>query len=361
MNHDLVDWVIYTLISLIIGALLWAALFGADPALGYPENVRLGYNGCESCHVSPTGGGVLKAYGRSTAEELSTWASEGSGQLFGAVPLPGWLAIGGDQRHVNINIPDANFHRKFFMQEDVEFAVNPVPYLWVAASVGMYGEAQDRQMRRNYALWSPTENLSLRVGRFLPAYGIMTPDHTVATRSGLGWREGAETYNAELSYRGSLGEVFFTNTFGSDEQVAADSRSGYRIRADKAGATVRGAMYLGQSAQVGASYAYASDKDRDVLTVGPYAIVGVTRNLYLLTEADRQYDWTADTHRDVSFTELGYELFRGFHVQATHEYNAGQVFGFAAQWFPVPHYEILARTKYVNDAWVHTLMLHLYL
>jgi hypothetical protein len=41
-----------------------AALVAAAPAHALPTMIRLGYNDCASCHVSPQGGGLLTPYGR---------------------------------------------------------------------------------------------------------------------------------------------------------------------------------------------------------------------------------------------------------------------------------------------------------
>lgn len=44
------------------------ALMCTIPALAFPNFVRLGYQQCVTCHISPQGGGLLNAYGRSIDE-----------------------------------------------------------------------------------------------------------------------------------------------------------------------------------------------------------------------------------------------------------------------------------------------------
>ena len=52
------------------------------PSHAFPEMVRHGYANCITCHISPDGGGVLTAYGRSLSREvLSTWGAEGEAVL----------------------------------------------------------------------------------------------------------------------------------------------------------------------------------------------------------------------------------------------------------------------------------------
>ena len=337
---------------LYVAVLLWLC---AEIALAYPENIRLGYPSCASCHVSPTGGGALTSYGRSTSEELATWSEEGWGRVFGAIPTPEWFAVGGDTRHVTVKAP--GYSRSFYMQDDVELAVSPVPGLWVAGSIGLYGEEQRRELRRHYVMVEPLEGLRLRLGRFMPAYGLMLPDHTVATRGTLGWQQGRETYNAEASYTHKRGELFVTTVVDSSEAWSADEQ-GYKVRATETGATVRAAAYVGDRAQVGASYWFGSDVEHDWLAVGAFGSWGVTRNLYLLGELD-QRNSPAEKPLTVSYTQLGYELWRGVHLRSSHEYTGTDSrWGAGLQLFPIPHWEILFTSKYSSSLWSHTLLLH---
>ena len=52
--------------------------------------VRFGYSNCITCHVSPSGGGVLNQYGRELSKEiLSTWGAKGEQYFsYGIVKLP---------------------------------------------------------------------------------------------------------------------------------------------------------------------------------------------------------------------------------------------------------------------------------
>ena len=92
----------------------------ADPVSGFPSNIRYGYSTCQTCHVSPTGGGVVSKYGKMTSEEfMSTWARPGEASpLYGVVRLPHWIDIGGDARQVEIGkyTDQSDFKLKFQMQ-----------------------------------------------------------------------------------------------------------------------------------------------------------------------------------------------------------------------------------------------------
>src|SRR5690242_17806457 len=80
---------------------LATTLFWSSMSLCFPEMVRHGYNNCITCHVSPSGGGVLNHYGRSLSLEVMSFSgSEGEEQLLGFVKTPYWLNVGGDVRSV---------------------------------------------------------------------------------------------------------------------------------------------------------------------------------------------------------------------------------------------------------------------
>src|ERR1700720_2791062 len=105
--------------------ILIASLFSSS-AWAFPEMVRHGYVNCSSCHISPTGGGVLTQYGRELSREiLSTWGTQNEDEskfAYGWVPLPGWLDAMGLYRGVYA-YQDTPFIRQgqyIFMENDVE-------------------------------------------------------------------------------------------------------------------------------------------------------------------------------------------------------------------------------------------------
>jgi hypothetical protein len=330
-------------------------------ALAFPEHAaRLGYtNGCNSCHVSPTGGGSLTAYGRSTAEELATIPRPGAGRFFG-LDQPDWLATGGDTRHVNINAP--GFHRKLWMQSDFELGLQPSSEVWLVGSAGYYGEERKLESRRSYLLWTPSKYVSLRIGKFFPAFGLLIPDHTVATRSGLGFREGEETYNAEIRLHNTLFDLFVSALFGKEWQLGVNEDH-IEGKARDAGVATRLTAAVTKTMQVGASHRYLASVERLEHTAGAFWNLGITRDLYLLAEADRVLTFPRGdyaSHRDVAMAELGYEFARGLHIQGTYEFEQTNRWGYGLQWFPLPHVELNSRAKSQDGLWQSVLMTHLY-
>ena len=352
-------------LAFVIALALLSVLAMAQMALSYPENVRLGYTSCASCHVSPTGGGVLTNYGRSSAEELSSFAREGDGDLLGKLHLPDRVAVGGDARYVSFRA--GQYDRHFPMQSDAEVAVHPTDEVWIAASAGMYGEQRATEIRRNYVYWTPSPAASLRLGKFYPAYGIMVPDHTIATRAGLGYGQGQETYNAEVSWHGRRGDLTLTPTWGVDERVRLGSTTGYRWTTGDTGGTARATWYLGDRSLVGASGKYRRAHGVDTMAYGGYLSAGLTRDLYVLSETDYQAD-SDHARKLVSYTEVGWEVARGFHPQLTHEADheygttTSHKLGVALQWLPLVHWELYTRAQYevIPHVWAYTLLGHYY-
>ncbi|HKQ70188.1 MAG TPA: hypothetical protein VJT73_12655 [Polyangiaceae bacterium] len=81
-----------------------ALLVVASRAEAYPFMIRHGYTGCAPCHHDPSGEGLLTEYGRAASVLYLSTRYGGSVDeeptrvkdfLFGIVPTPKWLALGG--------------------------------------------------------------------------------------------------------------------------------------------------------------------------------------------------------------------------------------------------------------------------
>lgn len=344
------------------GLLLVLAFICTTTALAYPEHAaRFGYNTCAACHVSPAGGGMLTQYGRMTQAELATWQGASSP----AALLPASIiSVGGDVRGVTLDVrsPQGMVFKRFLMQADMEAALRLAPNVAVVGSVGRYGERPDgAEVRRSYVLLNAGEHVSLRAGRFMQAYGINTPDHTLVTRQNLGLGQGRETYNAEAALVTPLGELFLTAVAGSTATVQMTGGKGYELERKEPGAGVaRAGVYLGKHVTLGASYSHADDKERTTMA-GAHLIAGALRFISMLAEVDRR--WSAGAFDTVGMARVGFQLVKGFHLFTQYQgarhmqETPHNRYGLTAQWFPVTQWEVTASIEWIDKESIATLLM----
>lgn len=195
--------------SILLGAVL-AAYWSVVPAAAEPTFLSKQYPRCTACHYSPSGGGLLTPYGRSLSrEEISTFgrrdaaAGEDAGAeeafLFGAVSSDNPLQLGLDLRPSQLrfdvagrDLPDRNF----LMNLDLQAA-------WRSGKWTAYGTVGRRPGGGlvSYEHWiarQVSDRVSVRGGRFLPAYGVRFADHTALSRERLGLAEEDQIYGVEL-------------------------------------------------------------------------------------------------------------------------------------------------------------------
>ncbi len=347
---------------------------------GYPEMVRHGYANCTACHVSPNGGGILTPYGRSLSQELlSTWGAKNESDfMYGFVKLPEWLNLGGDIRSLQQWQKNDSFEQAMFifMQADLEAAAT-VSKFQAVATVGPQSNKTFNHAggaiisRRHYLAYHPTDQITIRGGKFMAAYGINTAEHVIATKRNLNWDEGSETYNIEASYLGDHFDAYATVLMGRPEASYLNLEKGVSLRSS---------YLLKETSKIGASYFYGSSDLANRHVFGPYGILGITPHFFVLAEFDFQYRLAFGAPNSwgfVNYVRADYEFIKGLHGYLTHELTklnwnrpdqTTQTFGIGMQFFPRPHIEVQSALQKSRDmsrssnfatiAWV---MLHYYL
>ncbi|GIL17943.1 MAG: hypothetical protein FMNOHCHN_03603 [Ignavibacteriaceae bacterium] len=320
---------------------------GASLARAYPELTRFQYNNCAACHVAPSGGGLLTSYGRGLSSEvLSTWGTEQeAGFLHGAVDretIEKYLLFGGDIRAVQVHKEDARARVGKFIKMQADLAVGWVRDFY--AFVINIGELENQDdWRPNgtsyYAMLKPKDELSLRVGRFTPQYGLYLPDHILFVRSFLGFGLGSNRDTAEIQW---TGENFTGNVSQSRQVNVADPESATSAQVQS---------YLFDSSKVALNYWKGNSTGVNRSAYGFWTVLGFKQNLYLLSEFDWQKKTIAgsDTNGTAHYNKLGYTVMKGLdlfiHEEAQQtDLNDPQSVvtrkGLGIQFYPRPHFEV---------------------
>jgi hypothetical protein len=357
-------------------------LLFCQSAIAFTENIRHGYFNCLSCHVSPSGGGILTEYGRSLSKELmSTWGTPGEESFLSLAMKnrPEWLNLGGHVRGLQIvkDNPSSQSSKFIPMQADIEIAFDNGEKWVFDATFGMRATTADLSQlnqpfsRRHYVLYRINEENSLRLGQFQFAFGLGDPNHTNSIRRGLGWDQGTESNNLEWALQ--------SDTFSSFLSIVSDSPKLQGVEREKGVALQLGYFVTGNS-KIGLS-AYQGKKSfltRQV--VGPFAVVSLTEQLYLLSEIDMQSQITTGTSEQTvngiaSFQKLGIELYRGVfpylswnrsQLDFSQKNSILDIYSIGLQFLPRPHLEIISnisQERAANQAAATSayLMLHYYL
>ena len=198
-----------------LGVLLFALFLTAwaKPASAYSWMIRHEYTSCATCHLDPSGAGVLTMYGRAQSEVLlrtrygqvpdTEDPTKLGGFLFGAVPLPEQLMLQADLRSMFLALKPPSptpWQTKYvLMQADAAAGVS-VGRLRASGRVGVVDEGalgasvinfssdqnQAKLVSREYwagvALGSDNQFL-LRAGRINLPFGLRILEHTAWVRA----------------------------------------------------------------------------------------------------------------------------------------------------------------------------------
>ncbi len=311
----------------------------------FPELVRHGYNTCMACHVSPTGGGMLTPYGRKLAAELlTTWGSEAStGVTWGLADqekLENALWLGGDIRGAQVHQENTAIRAGRFIKMQASLAAAWVRDAWtVFFELGKQeGEVWQPYGTSFWGKFDASENVSLRAGRFVPAYGIHSSDHIAFIRSFTGFGLEANRDAFETRYATETVSVSLT---ASKEPRLTSSEEALSLAAD---------LSISEKHLFGLNV-LRGDRDGNRRTLyGVWASLGLSKNAYYLGEFDWQNrDGRSNTASFVTYHRLGYSIVKGFDIYALYERLESDLAsasssierrGPGVQWTPLPHIEI---------------------
>jgi hypothetical protein len=355
-------------------------------ALAYPEFVRHGYQNCASCHVSPSGGGILTDYGRSfSAEKLSTYSYPGEERpLHGSVgELPEWFMLGGNFRQIQtlVETPRSRDGRWIRMQQDIEACLKAATIL-TCGTAGMTRPAsQSDSGKAEYGLrkfavrFDVHDAWILRVGRFYPKFGLMLANHTSPVRRGMGFDALMESDQVEFNYLSEWFEATLARDFGDAVQLNSVDDD-IQLPLGWNGAVN---VPLGEKSRGGIHARHLGDE----IAYGISLALGPTESTFFLAEVDRREVQAENSGNAVSATSamashlrLGSEVWRGVAVYGMHEMlmpdarrtlTRRDTYGIGLQWFPRPHVELegfvghLLFRESSQYAHIASFLLHYYL
>lgn len=344
-------------------------------ALAYQWMIRHGYSSCATCHVDPSGAGVLSPYGALIADALlrtrySEAADDGDDSLgdfaFGQVDLPEPLRLKGDVRGLMLTrkIETLPIERDFiWMQAELAAALSLGSFA-ASASVGYADEgatlaALTRDAKQNLVsrqhwvgLWTPDNLALVRAGRINLPFGVRTIEHTLwvraLTRTSINDHQshGVSVYAGGDLLRGELMAVI------GNFQVRPDD---YRER----GYSGYLELIATPALAVGVS-SLALHQELDELTFAPTwrQVHGIFsrwatpyKPLVILGELDYTLTSTqgGEQHKGfVGYIQADYEIDQGIHLIATAEANdigygdqpTSYAGWFSYAWFFAPHADI---------------------
>ncbi len=313
---------------------------------GFPHMVRHGYTSCTSCHVAPRGGNMMTQYGRAMSKELlSTWSYEGEEQVhYGAFDkTPDWFRIGGDFRAAQVHnrTEQVTIGRFIEMQEQIEVAAKyNSTWLNITGSSDTLQESRPWSISRFYLMTQVNDQINVRVGRFIPRFGVNTPEHILSTRGPVGFGFQTERDTLELTYTDEKWDYSLALTRG---QLANDSKS--------SGVYSQFNYSFGNHDRFGLSYEQKSEGDK-ASALGIHGIVGLSKKFYLVSDTVRRYSESTGGQSKTGlfhFTKLGFEMEKGIHILLIGDLRkddlsqnelASRLFGLGMTLYPRPHFEV---------------------
>ena len=274
-------------LGMVLAGAALAGGWGAAPASAEPMFLSKQYPRCTACHYSPSGGGLLTSYGRSLSrEEISTFGRRGAAGaasteaprseesfLFGVLGSDSPLQLGLDIRpsHLDVDVPGRALDaRNFLMNLDLQAAWQRER--WTAyGSVGRKPTGGGELVSyEHWVAYQISDALSVRGGRFLPAYGVRFADHTSFTREGLDLAQDDQVYGVEVGVSTDRALLQLSVGPGRADSLLAGSgqaalTASGRFQVDLSPRTVvvgsilyRGATHAGpRSTDSGVSFGYA--------------------------------------------------------------------------------------------------------
>ncbi len=291
----------------------------AATAHAYPQYIAKSYTNCGTCHYSPTGGGLLNAYGHATLEAtipdvLEVGAIASLREALAKNAVTGFTDEGAAALHWDVGLDTRLLTVSAPTEIGGEDELFVVPMLAEVGGVLAYdkvlaygtvtprragADAGDRTVfsREHWGQVSLAEDMSLRAGRLVLPFGLRIPDHTQYTREDLGFGKWDQSYAIEL-------DTFTENWMWASALFAGDLGNTPR-RLQERGAVVSLARNVPGTASFGASLLAGGAKLHDRVAASLFARLRLLERTYVMGEA-------AGAHRRPDAGGPGQTVYAGF-------------------------------------------------
>ena len=215
----------------------------------------------------------------------------------------------------------------------------------MVASGGLYGyEPTDLEYRRYFAVVR-LGGLSLRLGRFIPAFGYNISDHTKSIKELFG--QGSETLNGEISYSSKWAQITATRILSGNSSITTGQRPIVSQKDARDGVAIALDIPITKGVQLGGFASQLADNETVQTYSGFHGFAG-NEHVYALAE------YQAHPHNAYrAYGEVGWQPLRGIHIKA--EYNATETTKecFATVvLYPYAHFELTGSMSSLNRIFV---------
>lgn len=296
-----------------------------DLASAYPEFTRVGYSHCFACHYSPSGGGLLRPYGRGLSNEISTMSWEDADHLDFGVTNYNFPIFGGDIR--TLNKKDRDNFNSYIMSGAVSTILQLNKYTFAVGQINIEKpiniddeyDGIDVSNNNHYVLISSGQSF-YRVGRFRPAYGLNVDDHSLQIKRELGIYPNNEPYTLEALYYMSFFEFFVSKSQNHHEEISNSS------------------LFIMPTKKIKLGFSWQKNPNNHY--IGYSLITDLWFNFYALAEYDKL------KNDDIFYFKLAYEHPKGLHFFSEYQ-KLSPIMSWGIDFYPIPHFKFTY--KYNSD------------
>jgi hypothetical protein len=306
-----------------------------------------------TCHISPSGGGVLTSYGKFIAGELFGTFNDSSSALPWLVDPkedPHFvMSLLGRGAQTQFNTPQVNRRDVRRMQLDLEGGVLYDGWQIIGAAGPRLDSAVEGKTEKETIavrrFWAGRVelNYAVRIGKFFPEYGLNHYNHNIPTRKGLYFNHNEEPYNLQSSYFSETFDYTLAILKGAKD-TQLDGKKGYS-------GTI--AYKVGTTGRVGISRLDMKGSDTRTGSNGAFGQFGYLEKGYTLVEMDVKHKVNAkgyNTMERLAYLENGWEFYKGINPYFAYEHSQNMSTGdlvktpeIGIQFLPVTHLEIIAQ------------------